>query len=59
MPGYLPSNKWQNEDLIPRSLIPERMCLTMALDASLEQHRGSRDEVEISVNIPFDGNSPF
>lgn len=59
MAGYLPSNKWQNEDLIPRSLIPEPMHLAMALDASLEQHRGSRDEVEISENVPFDGNSPF
>lgn len=59
MAGYLPSNKWQNEDLIPKSLIPEAMRLAMALDASLEQHHGSRDEVEISENIPFDGNSPF
>lgn len=56
MAGYLPSNKWQKEDLNPRSLVPEPMCLTWHLVPLLNS---AVVGMEISKNASFGGNWPF
>lgn len=42
--GYLPSNKWQNEDSSPGDPVLEAMCPPTALHAFLEPLSGPRDE---------------
>lgn len=56
MAGYLPSTKWQKEDLNPRSLVPEPMCLTRHL---VPLANSTVVGMKISKNISFDGNWPF